>query len=222
MKRTMMMASLCASALVLAVPALAQEQSKDEASQGQIQSFMSDYGIYASVGGGLNGFTQPTVAADTNLGGYWDARLGIGVKSFMGAELGYIGGTRNVTALGLNNSAFLYNNGLEGLVRLNAPLQAAKAPENLSVEPYAFGGLGWQHFALGGVTSNTSDVRSSDDIMTVPLGVGVGFNYGNATIDVRGTYHQALFSDMFGNTGSGFDPESLNNWGAGLSLGFVF
>ncbi len=217
MKRTMIMAAICASSvLALAAPAWAQDAGNDKSQS----SSATDYGVYGTVGGGLNGFTESTVAADTNLGGYWDARLGVGMRSIFGAEVGYLGGSRNVTALGLNNSAFLYNNGLQGLVRLNAPITAAQ--NNFLIEPYAFGGLGWQHYALGNATTNTSDVRNNDDVMTVPMGVGIGMGYSNFTLDLRGTYHQALFSNMFGNTNSGFDSASLNSWGAGLSLGFMF
>ena len=91
-------------------------------------------------------------------------------------------------------------------------------------EPYTFAGLGWQHFnlasAIGGTA--TADINNNDDIMTVPMGVGVAFGFSGLTLDVRGTYRQAYFSNTFGRPSTSFDSESLNSWGAGAALGFEF
>ncbi|HEY4219880.1 MAG TPA: hypothetical protein VGO62_01025, partial [Myxococcota bacterium] len=165
--------------------------------------------------------TQPVAAGDTSGGGYWDARLGVGSRSIIGLEADYQGGARNINALGLNDSAYLMNNGIEGLVRLNVPI--TKFASGSILEPYAFGGAGWQHYSLNNVTTNTSDVESADDVLDIPVGVGLDLGIKGFTIDGRVTYRQALYSSLFGgDAGSSFASNSLNSWGAGASLGFEF
>jgi len=181
-------------------------------------ALLTPVGIYGYVGGGVTNFTEPEAVGATTTGGYWDARLGVGTRSILGGEVAYVGGARDVDALGLNNSAFLVNNGLEGVARLNVPITTNK----VLVEPYTFGGVGWQHYNLASETTNTSDVQDSDDIMTVPLGLGLAFGFSGFTLDARATYRHAVFSDLLGNSTSSFDSESLNSWGAGAALGFEF
>lgn len=179
---------------------------------------LTPVGVYGQVGGGYSNFTQPTTAAVTNGGGFWDARLGVGSRSILGLEADYDGGAHNITALGLNNSAYLMNNGIEGLVRLNVPVTMQKS----ILEPYAFGGAGWQHYNLMNVSSNVSDVRNNDDILDVPVGAGLQIGYSGVTLDGRVTYRQAFFSDLLGHSSSSFSANSLNSWGAGATLGFEF
>jgi len=179
---------------------------------------LTPVGVYGFVGGGATNFTQPTVTGATGVGGYWDARLGIGSRSILGGEVAYEGGARDVTALGLNSSAYLINNGLEGLARLNVPITTRV----VLLEPYTFGGLGWQHYSLGNVSTNTSSVRDNDDIMTLPVGLGMQFGFSGFTLDARATYRHAFFSDLFGNSTSSWDAVSLNSWTAGGALGFEF
>jgi len=179
---------------------------------------LTPVGVYGFVGGGATNFTQPNVTGATSVGGYWDARLGIGTRSILGGEIAYEGGARDITALGLNSSAYLVNNGLEGVARLNVPITTRA----VLIEPYTFGGIGWQHYSLGGVTTNTSSVDQSDDIMTVPMGLGLQFGFSGFTLDARATYRHAFFSDLLGNSSSSFDSNSLNSWTAGGAIGFEF
>lgn len=179
---------------------------------------LTPIGVYGQVGGGYMNFTQPTTSAVTNGGGFWDARLGVGSRSIIGLEADYQGGAQNITALGLNNSAYLMDNGIDGLVRLNVPVTMAKS----IVEPYAFGGAGWTNYHLMNVRSNTSDVASNDNVLDVPVGGGLQIGYAGVTLDGRVTYRQTFFTDLLGHTSSSFASNSLNNWGAGATLGFEF
>lgn len=182
------------------------------------KALVTPVGLYGFLGGGAADFTQPNASGTASLGGYWDARLGIGTRSIFGAEVAYVGGARDVQALGLNEGAFLVNNGVEGVARLNVPITT----EEVLFEPYTFGGVGWQHYSLANDTTNTSSVDADDDIMTVPMGVGMAVGYNGVTLDLRGTYRHAIFSDLVGESDSSFDEQSLNSWGAGLALGFEF
>jgi hypothetical protein len=181
---------------------------------------LTPVGLYGYVGGGAGGFTQPTAVGQTSVGGYWDARLGIGSRSILGAEVAYVGGSRDIRALGLNSSASLMNNGVEGVARLNVPI----TPRDTSVliEPYTFGGIGWSRYDLVNAGNNTSSVQNQDDIMTVPMGIGLQLGFSAFSLDVRGTYRQAIGSNLLGTSTSSFDNASLNSWGAGAALGFEF
>ena len=69
---------------------------------------------------------------------------------------------------------------------------------------------------------NTASVDDNDNLMTVPLGVGLMAGYGGFVADARFTYRYAIGSDMLGPTENGFDDNSLSNWSLGGSLGFEF
>jgi hypothetical protein len=205
----------------------AEEQAKAEAQLARHEddevikdAALTPVGLYGFVGGGASSFTQPTAAGTSSVGGYWDARVGVGSRSIIGAEVSYVGGSRDITALGLDEDAFLINNGLEGVARLNVPI----TPKDFDVlvEPYTFAGIGWQRFNVVNASSNTSSVQAEDDIMTVPLGIGLQLGFNAFTLDLRGTYRQALGSDLVGTSTSSFDAVSLNSWGAGAALGVEF
>lgn len=204
------MKTVLAFAFLLAPSAVAEEK------------LPADLGIYAAVGGGVADFTESNVEDATQFGGYWDARVGVGSKTIFAGEVAYSGGARDIAALGLNDAAYLMNNGVEGIARLNVPLDLGTDVQELRIAPYTFGGVGWQHYNLGNVTTNTSSVQFADDIMTVPLGLGLAFAFEGITLDGRLTYRHAFFSDMLGTATSSFDSTSLSSWTAGAALGFEF
>jgi len=205
------------------------ERERAQKSRGPVieKALLTPVGVYGAVGGGVGDFTQPSASGATNVGGNWDARLGIGTRSVLGLEADYNGGARDISALGLENQAFLMNNGIEGIARLNVPITVPNT--KTLVEPYTFGGVGWQHYdlvdagnPLGGHPNNTSDVQDTDDIMSVPLGVGLDLGFGGFTLGARATYRQALFNDLLASPTSSFDRTSLNSWETGATLGFEF
>jgi hypothetical protein len=130
----------------------------------------------------------------------------------------YVGSARKIEALGLNSDAFLLGNGVEGVARLNVPLTM----EAFLLEPYTFGGVGWQRYNLMTDSANTSSIDDVDDLVSVPLGLGLAFGFSGVTLDARATYRHAFGSDLFGSKTSSFDDTSMNSWGAGGSLGFEF
>lgn len=197
--------------------ALAEAHENDEVIQ---DAALTPAGVYGFVGGGGTGFTQPGALGAASVGGYWDARVGVGSRSIIGAEVSYVGGARDIQALGLQDSAVLMNNGIEGVARLNVPITTKDAP--VLFEPYTFAGVGWSRYNLVNQGNNTSSVQDQDDILTVPMGVGMQFGFNAFTLDLRGTYRAAVGSDLIGNSTSSFDATSLASWGAGASLGFEF
>jgi hypothetical protein len=104
-------------------------------------------------------------------------------------------------------------NGLEGDVRFNYP----HSNGSWLIEPFAFGGLGWTHFHVNGLQASTASSRSSDDVLTVPVGGGLTVGYDHILSEGRFTYRQT-FNEALVPGGNG----TLKNWTAGAAVGYEF
>lgn len=191
------------------------------------RALLTPVGAGLLVMGGYNNFVEPGVTDTLTPGGYWDVRGVIGTRSFVAVEAAYHGSAQDVDAIGLQDESFLVSNGVEGALRLNAPITQAMLPAvNLKapilVEPFAFGGLGWQRYSLVNEGVNTSDVSNSDDVLTFPFGAGLALSLAGLHLDARVTYRHALFSELVGEATSSFADTSLNSWSVGGGLGFEF
>jgi len=174
-------------------------------------------GTAVLVGGGYEDFVNDNLRGMTGGGGAWNARLVSGLRQTIGVEAAYVGSSRSIDGLGLGNDATLMANGLEGVARANFPVELAGGRSLL--EPFAFVGLGWQHYRLRG-SNNTglATVGNSDDVLTVPLGAGVEFGYGMVIADARFTYRQTYLNDLLRDNGGG----RLSSWGATAQVGIQF
>jgi hypothetical protein len=180
-------------------------------------------GIGIAAGGGAGGFTNDTLHGATNVGGEWDVRLTLGTRTPFAAELSYIGSAQSIDALGLDQDAMLVGNGAQGALRLNAlPGEA--------VTPFVFAGAAWRHYNVRHSGPNLSDVANSDDVLEVPVGVGVAGHVNGLLIDLRGEFRASAFENLTESTGGddGFvfdssDPNAgMNRWGVNASVGYEF
>jgi len=174
----------------------------------------SVYGVAIMAGGGVTDFTEGATRSETSTGGSWTARLAFGTRSILGFEASYIGGANNINALGFGNTT-LVRNGAEGALRLNAPLYA----HDTLLEPYAFGGVGWNTYRLSNVNNVTASVSTSaDNTVSIPLGIGFATGYHGFIADlrytIRPTYDQNLFRDQ--------SSSALSNWDFGGMIGYEF
>ncbi len=170
-------------------------------------------GIGFLLGGGVTNFTASAVRDATELGGAWDARLIFGTRTFLGLEAAYVGSVNDINAFGLSGNTKLIGTGVQGLARLNLTTTAW--------QPYLLGGAGWKHYALAGERFNVSNIRNDDNVVEIPMGLGLAFHNRGFMFDVRGLYNYALNSNLFTNQNPGVDgPGDLHNWGARASLGF--
>jgi hypothetical protein len=177
----------------------------------------SKIGIEAAVGAGAIGFTDSSTRGFTQTGPSWDARLTFGSRSPLAIEAAYIGSAQNISALGLDNDALLLGNGAEGTLRVNLT--------TMRVQPYIFGGGGWTRYSVERTSTATSSIRRTDDVITVPMGVGLTARLTRSFfIDARGTYRYAFEDDMLdaasASLGTGSAP--LQTWNASGRLGFEF
>jgi hypothetical protein len=169
-------------------------------------------GAAVLLGGGYEDFTNSEVRSDTGGGGAWQARVVAGTRQYIGLEAAYVGAARSINALGLNSDANLVSNGFEGDFRVNIPV----AQGMHLIEPFGFVGLGWQHYSLTNVTTNTSDLLDHDDVMSLPFGGGLEYSYAMFMADARFTYRQTYNNDLFA------DGSKLSNWGVAGNIGVEF
>lgn len=165
-------------------------------------------GMSATVGGGVTGFTQEEARNFSEVGGGWDARLVIGTRTMIAGELAYIGSSRDVVALGLDDSAFLQGHGGEAAARLNL------LPGIF--QPYLLAGAGFTRYSLTNEDFNTSSIEDSATVAHFPLGVGAALRYNGFVADARGVFRPTVEGNMFS------DDSEMHTWGANLSLGAEF
>lgn len=183
---------------------------------------ITDFGASVLVGGGVTNFTQSNLTDSTSVGGYWDVRGSLGTRSILGLEAAYHGNSRDIQAIGLRDETFLVGNGLEGAIRVNAPLTFEQNNLDVLVEPFAFGGVGWTRYNLFNEGTNTSSVLDQDDVFVVPLGLGIAGSVEGVMLDARFTYRPAFGSDLVGSATGAFETDSLSDWSLGANLGFEF
>ena len=186
------------------------------------------FGMAIAVGGGVVNFFDSDTRNFTGPGGSWEARLTVGTRSLLAFEAAYVGSAQNVEALGLDNSAVLIGSSVEGDARLNLTTMA--------VQPYLFGGIGYTHYDIVNADFNTSSVEDSESMGHVPVGAGIGWQYGGLLLDVRGTV-RAAFNDAIRNANEADDGGSdeigpddneipgrseLDTWNVTGRVGFEF
>jgi hypothetical protein len=200
--------TIIAGALVALAPAAVRAESLAEPTEAR--SIVSDYGGYFLVGGGVTDYFDHAVRSRVDTGGTWDVRLGVGNRQLIGGELAYTGSARDAGSLGND----LYSNGVEGVLRLQYPFEQG----SWVVEPFAFGGVGWNHFSVNQATSAVA--HAADDVLVTPVGAGMMLAYNHVVFDTRFTYRHTFGDNLVKNT-DGTDA-SLKNWAVTASVGYAF
>jgi hypothetical protein len=179
------------------------------------QHITSGFGVSVQGGGGVTNFTGSNARSVTEVGGSWDVRAVLGTRTIPAFEAAYVGTARNVNG-GLADGTGMVSNGLEGNFRLNAPFLFNQT----LVEPFAFVGLGWSHYALNHV-GNLALITTANDVGTVPMGAGLAMSYRGLLAEARFTYRPTFGDDDLLVTTSGANA-SLDSWNIGLMVGFEF
>ena len=124
-------------------------------------TWVSRLGAGILVGGGFEDFTNNTMQNMTGTAGMWTARVLAGTRRFFGVEAAYVGNARSIDALGLQSSATLIANGVEGDARVNVPV-VMRGSSCWSRSPSS--GVGWQHYQVTNTNTFTSDLARDDDV----------------------------------------------------------
>ncbi len=197
---------LVAWALLAAAPGAARAEGWGD---GGARELASPLGPYLLLGGGVTDFTDRAVRDRYDVGGTWDVRVGVGRGSFLGVEAAYVG-----SALAAKGSGFdLLGNGAEGVVRLQVPY----ATGSWLLEPFVFGGIGWQRMSLRDAPAG---VKDRDDIGVVPFGGGVTAGYGRWLLDARFTYRTGFSEDL--PLAPGATAANLDGWAVNAAVGYSF
>jgi hypothetical protein len=173
-------------------------------------------GVSVQAGGGVTNFTRQEARNAASTGGFWDARLVVGTRGFVGGEAAYVGSARGMNAAGVDSGAALLGNGAEAVLRLNAPIINRGA----LFEPFLFGGIGWTHYSLINAGTNTSNVASADNVGTIPFGLGMAIAYHGFIADARLTYRPTFDNQLVSLAGG--DHADLQNWSVGVQAGYEF
>jgi hypothetical protein len=177
----------------------------------------SRVGVSLSAGGGVADFTATGMRNTTGVAGYWEVRAAAGTRNWWAIEGMYNGSAQSISGLGLANTGTLIRNGIETTGRIN--LLRLYAKETL-LEPYMFGGVGWNIYSVTGTNTAATDVTSTDNVFALPFGVGFGVGYHGLMFDGRFTYRPTFDSHLTTTNPNG--DFNLNNWNIGVELGYEF
>ncbi len=172
-------------------------------------------GLGIAAGGGAGGFVNDSLRNSTNVGGDWDVRATIGTRSLLAVEGSYIGSAQGIKALGVDNNALLVGNGVQGALRFNATF-------NLPIQPFAFAGVGWRRYDLTNTNQNLSDLKGSDDVLEMPLGLGIAGHWSGLMLDARGEYRLTTGADLLPTGNGSNNSASMNRWGLKGTVGVEF
>lgn len=197
---------LIAAGLLLASrAALAQERASN---------LIAEYGFGFSVGAGVTGFIDADMRDATKPGGTWEARVAAGTRKAVTIEAAYVGSAQEIDALGLDPDAILLGSGVEAGARLNV----FRGP----MRPFFMVGGGWTHYDVTNAEVNTSSVNNDDDVLVLPLGIGIDYRVGAFVTDLRAVMRPTFFNDLLPDSPEEGNPTRLDNWSLLLRGGFEF
>lgn len=177
---------------------------------GAEEAVWDTYKVGASFGGGFVGFVDDDTRDFATEGGAWEARLAFSKGPTVAIEAAYLGTLQNIDALGIGDNARLLGTTLEADLRINL-LEGR-------LQPFVLVGAGWTRYDMTNTSANTSDVENVDNLATMPIGIGIGYRYGDVLFDLRGTYRSTTGDNLIDTRGVG--DATLDTWSTTLRVGF--
>ncbi|HET9991874.1 MAG TPA: outer membrane beta-barrel protein [Kofleriaceae bacterium] len=173
-------------------------------------------GIAAVAGGGVTGFTDKAVrdVVSSDVGGAWDLRVTLGSRRAVALDVSYLGMGANVRGPGDAASGVLEGTTFEAAARYNF-----LAGETW--RPYAFFGIGWQHYGIRGATFDLMDagMRSHDNLLDLPVGAGLAYHHHSGLLlDVRATYRTTEYNGLVRDTPTAY--AAMNTWQLSAGIGY--
>jgi uncharacterized membrane protein len=175
-------------------------------------------GFGITAGGGVQGFTGDVMRDTAEDGGNWDVRAMIGTRLPLTVEASYLGSAQSIDALGLDRSAVLLGNGVQGDLRINATT-------DMAIQPFIYGGVAWRRYTIENSDFNTSDVVDKDDVVEIPVGIGLAYKLRGFMLDARAEFRGSFNENLVPANGARdafSDPASLNRWGINANIGYEF
>jgi len=177
-------------------------------------------GVSVLLGGGVEAYTG-SLSSRLALGPAWNFILGFHPSSVFGLELAYHGSLQSLRTTGDGGSA---NSGRADIIRHAGQANVTFAFGAWQVQPFVLAGIGIDHYSV------SDDARaagfSEGTGGYIPVGGGIRFRAGGATIDLRGSW-ELPFSDPLAPGGTGQNTLGLNTgnyrrWNATLNIGGNF
>jgi hypothetical protein len=160
-------------------------------------------------GAGASNYFGSGHTTNTDVGAGWDARVLFGAHSVIALEAGYAGAFNSIDSNGTNRG-HITSNGFDGTFRLQLPYV---------VQPYIFGGVGYNHMSVDSGGSTTLALRQAEDNqIVIPAGGGISaYLGGHFTLDVRGTYRYIPDNEI-----TAMNTSALHQWGGQARIGWTF
>jgi outer membrane protein OmpA-like peptidoglycan-associated protein len=224
--RTIFMMSGKAKAVAVAPepepePMVAPQSSAREDDDASDDHLITRIGMAATVGGGVVDFLDGEARDLGDMGGAWEARLTVGTRLPVAIEAAYVGSVHNIDALGLDTSAVLLGTAVETDLRVNFT--------TWMLQPYVFGGIGYTRYNVSNEDFNTSSVNDQEEMGHIPVGAGLGYQFGGLLVDLRGTLRPAFQDDLVDEPATEDDPlddsdtaTDLDTWSVAARLGWEF
>ncbi|HEX8113496.1 MAG TPA: hypothetical protein VF516_37455, partial [Kofleriaceae bacterium] len=185
----------------------------------------SGIGISVLAGGGVAQFRRQAMRNTTSdIGGLWDVHATFGTHLPLALDLAYVGTATHVGGLPTGATRTLIGSAAEGTVRWNVL-------PNYVWTPYVFGGVGYQRYDVkgGNVSLSDSGMNSSDNLLSVPAGLGFVWRGNNGLVaDVHGTYRYTWYQDLVLNSDARVTDNNhsnfvkLDSWEASAAIGYEF
>ena len=185
--------------------------------QWQESHLPSGFGIATVLGGGVSGFTESSVKDVTsNVQGLWNLRVTLGSHDTFALDFDYVGTAGSLDIPGVASSQTLVGTNFNAALRYNLW-------PSLPFTPYAFGGAGYQHYHVTGMTVPVGvGIRDSDTFAVFPLGIGVAYRVNGLVLDARGTLRLAEDSNLIVSNAATGAFASMHTWEASAGAGYEF
>jgi hypothetical protein len=129
-----------------------------------------------------------------------------------------VGSARGITG-GVFDGAGLVGNGVEWTFRLNAPFLRGQ----WLLEPFAFVGLGWDHYNLNNSPVQPGPlIRETSNVGVVPAGAGMAVGYRGLMAEARFTYRPAFDDGDLPLRLEGDRASDLDSWKVSFMAGYEF
>lgn len=179
-------------------------------------AFWNGNGVAAVASGGITGFMDKAVrdVLSSAVGGAIDLRVTLGSRRPFSLDVSYLGIGANLRAPSGGAGGVLDGTTFETTFRYNF---IAGATWN----PYAFIGLGWQHYAIRGATFDLMDagMRTHDNLVDAPLGAGLAFHHPSGlVVDVRATLRATQDNHLIRETPTAH--AAMDSWQLAAGIGY--
>ena len=170
-------------------------------------------GASVSAVGGFEDFDAYGMRHASRLNGMWGVRGAVAVDPRLWIEAGYLGSACGLEAPMSGVDAILVGTTFEVLGRLTAWPGAR-------VRPYAFFGVSWRHYDVTGAdfTAPVEGMHDSDELLQVPMGVGIEYHLGAIVIDARFTFRATAEESFLVEDD---DYAAMDTWGLQGAVGYA-